>query len=151
VPPLYHSHSSLQGVSTKTTASCLASTNIITVLQMVPYKLHSPDLQSAVFTINKIYNVQATFFDIADPLFGTTPAPGKSLPPFASGGYAGKPWREYNKFSLNFPLPNTIAGSSNWMEYTIVFNKQADVSPTCLAPFKDFFFINADGTCQGCA
>ena len=53
-----HSLASPQGVATKTTASCLASTNIITVLEMVPYKLHSPDLQSAVFTINKIYNVQ---------------------------------------------------------------------------------------------
>lgn len=39
-------------------AACLKSTNIITVLEMVPYKLHSPDLQSAIHTINTKYNVQ---------------------------------------------------------------------------------------------
>ncbi len=141
----------INGVSSKTIQSCLASTQVITMLQMLPYKLHSPDIQSAVYTINKKFDVQAKFFDAIVPTApaGAQPS-GANKPPMASGAYAGQPWREYNKFTLNYPFPNTIAGSTNWMEYTIVFNRLADVSPECLEPFRQFFFINADGSCQGC-
>ena len=139
----------INGVSSKTIQSCLASTQVITVLQMLPYKLHSPDIQSAVYTINKKFNVQTKFFDAIVP---TLPAGAQSANkvPMATGAYAGQPWREYNKFTLNYPFPNSIAGSTNWMEYNIVFNQLSDVSPECLEPFRQFFFINADGSCQGC-
>ena len=54
-------------MSSSTTASCLASSNVITVLEMVPYKLHSPDLQSAIPTIQNAYKVQAAFYDTVSP------------------------------------------------------------------------------------
>jgi len=142
----------LKGVSATTAAACLASSNVITVLEMVPYKLHSPDLQSAIYTINQQFNVQSTFYDKADPyapanLVGANanplPLPVNWLPPpLATGGYLGKPYREYNLFTMNFPTPNTIAGSTNWMEYQVTFNAPADISTTCLAAFTSFHFFN---------
>ena len=155
-----------QGVSATTAAACLASSNIITVLEMAPYKLHSADLQSAVYTINQQFNVQAKFFDKADPYATPTmsvaagaplrtgsaevPLPANPLPlpagwpapPLAVGAYATTAFREYNKFTLNFPTPNTISGSTNWMEYQVTFNLPDDISTTCLAKFTSFHFLN---------
>ena len=59
--------SSPQTVTLKTSNSCLASSNVITVLEMVPYLLHSSLLSTAVYTINQKYNIQASFTDVVDP------------------------------------------------------------------------------------
>jgi hypothetical protein len=150
-----------QGVSATTAAACLASSNIITVLEMVPYKLHSPDLQSAIYTINQQFNVQSAFTDKADPYatpmmgvavggnprVGTNANPlplpaGWPEPPLAVGAYATTPFREYNLFTMNFPTPNTISGATNWMEYQVTFNSPSDISATCLAAFTSFHFLN---------
>ena len=111
-----------QGVTTKSDNAFKASQKIITVLEMVPYKLHSVDLQSAITTINKVYNVQCTIWDI--------PA-GKYVPQGAIrlsvagngnwtdvaqfGGTLYNGLREYNLFTLNMEYPNTFQGSTNWM------------------------------------
>lgn len=153
-----------QTVTLKTSNSCLASSNVITVLEMVPYLLHSSALSTAVYTINQKYNIQASFSDVKDPqaaaVFASNPSQMED-PSSTSSGVAG--FRKYNKFSLSMPFPNTIVGSTNWMEYQIVFNNIDDVSATCLEPFKTFKFINfkkdANGeslgvpdtnSCQGC-
>jgi hypothetical protein len=44
--------------------------------------------------------------------------------------------------------PNTITGSTNWMEYQVVFNDPADISVTCLAPLATFNFFNPSGSVQ---
>ncbi len=111
----------LQNVSTKTNNACLASQRMITVLEMVPYKLHSPDLQSAIPTIEKNFKCQAKFFDLLKGQFvpkgPVCVCPGATcLQPFYEG------MREYNLFSLEMPFPDTIQGHTNWMVRFFLFS-----------------------------
>ncbi len=116
----------LQGVTSKSLNACLASQRIITVLETVPYKLHSFDLQSAVYTINTLYNVQCTVFDTPAGTYTPIGAIHLVFPPTNTNAsaldvdiYNGL--REYNLFTMTMPYPNTIQGSSNWMVRSVAW------------------------------
>ncbi len=82
--------------------------------------MHSFDLQSAVYTINTLYNVQCTVFDTPAGTYTPIGAIHLVFPPTNTNAsaldvdvYNGL--REYNLFTMTMPYPNTIQGSSNWM------------------------------------
>jgi hypothetical protein len=89
-----------QAVNMQTAAAqelslCVKSQKITSMLSYAPYALRAKDVQIVIPTVNKLYDIQTSFFEVDN--------------------------RTTNRFSLAIN-GNTVSGVTCWVGYSVVFN-----------------------------